>query len=589
MNELLKDFRYGLRMLYKTPGLSLVAIVTIALGVGAVTQNFSGFYGMLIRGLPFEDGDRLMSISETLVADGITSRSVPIHDYVAWREQQTAFEDLAAFLNSSINLADTEERPERYQGTFVTAGMFSEVNARPLMGRLFLEDEDAGHAPPTIILGYSVWRNRYHGDPNIIGNTVRANGIATTIIGVMPEGFRFPFDNDLWVPLAIDPAEVPRGQGARVWVIGRLKRNVSLEQSLAQMAGIAQRLATEYPETNNGVGASVQPYVDQFMPTELVAMTWISMAAVFGVLIISCLNVANLLLARAAARVKEMAIRSALGASRGRVIRQLMVEATILALIGGVAGMLIAATLIDMFNSLIAEGIEKPYWMEFRSDAPILLFAVAMTLVASVASGIIPAFKASGIDVHELLKDESAGSSSFRMGRVGTSLVVTEIAVSGALLVCRHDDQERDQPQDLRHGVPVGERAHRARGAFSGRLPGRREPAAILQRAGPAPERAAGRGISGVCRPSPRHGGRRMVVWGGRCPVHHRPGLSRGQPSQDDSRVLRHVRREAPRGTGLHASRSRRKSAGSHCEPKLRAPVLPSAVGGGQTVPPRAV
>ncbi|MFB3112786.1 MAG: ABC transporter permease [Gemmatimonadales bacterium] len=436
MNELLKDFRYGLRMLYKTPGLSLVAIVTIALGVGAVTQNFSGFYGMLIRGLPFEDGDRLMSISETLVADGITSRSVPIHDYVAWREQQTAFEDLAAFLNSSIILADTEERPERYQGTFVTAGMFSEVNARPLMGRLFLEDEDAGHAPPTIILGYSVWQNRYHGDPNIIGNTVRANGIATTIIGVMPEGFRFPFDNDLWVPLAIDPAEVPRGQGARVWVIGRLKRNVSPEQSRAQMAGIAQRLATEYPETNNGVGASVRPYVDEFMPTELLAMTWISMAAVFGVLIISCLNVANLLLARAAARVKEMAIRSALGASRGRVIRQLMVEAAILALIGGVAGMLIAATLIDMFNSFIAEGIEKPYWMEFRSDAPILLFAVAMTLVASVASGVIPAFKASGIDVNELLKDESAGSSSFRMGRVGTSLVVTEIAMSGALLVC---------------------------------------------------------------------------------------------------------------------------------------------------------
>ncbi len=169
MNELLKNFRYGLRMLYKTPGLSLVAIVTIALGVGAVTQNFSGFYGMLIRGLPFEDGDRLMSISETLVADGITSRSVPIHDYVTWREQQTAFEDLAAFLNSSIILADMEERPERYQGTFVTAGMFSEVNARPLMGRLFLEDEDTGHAPPTIILGYSVWQNRYHGDPGIPG------------------------------------------------------------------------------------------------------------------------------------------------------------------------------------------------------------------------------------------------------------------------------------------------------------------------------------------------------------------------------------------------------------------------------------
>jgi len=433
MNEFWKDLRYGLRMLAKTPGASLVAIVTIALGIGGVTYTFSAVYGVMMRGLPFEGGDRLMSISQYVVADDIT-RNVPIHDYVDWREQQSAFEDLAAFAFRTINLADTEERPERYLGTAVTASMFAAVSAQPLLGRVFRQEEDAGDAAPTIVLSYRVWQTRYDGDPEIIGKTMRANGRTTTVIGVMPVGFRFPFDNDLWIPLGLTPTELPRGQGLRLWVIGQLREDVSLRQARSHMGSIAERLAVEYPETNRGIGTVVVSYPDALLPSELGAITWVMLAGVFGVLFISCVNVANLLLARAAVRAKEMAIRSALGARRARVISQLMVEATILVLIGGAVGVVLASVLIDVYTSMI-EDIQTPYWFDIRLDAPMLLFALAMTLVASVASGIVPALKASGTDVHELLKDESTGSSSFRMGRISMGLVMTEIALSSALLV----------------------------------------------------------------------------------------------------------------------------------------------------------
>jgi len=382
-------------MLYKTPVLSLTAIVTMALGIAAVSFQFTGFHAMLIRGLPFEE--------------------------------------LAAFVFININLADAEDRPERYLGAWVTANVFSELNTQPLLGRVFREEENLVGAPNTIIIGFRVWQNRYGGDPDIVGKTVRANGTPRTIVGVMPEGFRFPLMNDVWIPGAINRTELTRG-GGNWWVFGRLKRNVSRRQAQVQMATIAGRLASQYPESNEGVGISVQPYKDAFLPTEVRTIFWVEMIAVFGVLFIVCVNVANLLLARAAVRVKEMAIRTALGAARVRVIRLLLLEAVILAFLGGTAGLALTSVLLDRLVILIQD-VPKPYWFEYKIDAVILAFTFTVTLVAGIAAGLAPALKASGIAVHETLKDESAGSSSFRLGRFSTGLVVTQIVLSCALLV----------------------------------------------------------------------------------------------------------------------------------------------------------
>ena len=317
MATLWNDIRYGVRMLLKTPILSLASIATIALGVGLTTHTFSSVYGSVIRGLPYEGADRLINIDRVHPAAGLEDMSSPVHDFADWREQQTVFEDLAAGYQGTINLADAGMRPERYDGAFVTASMFTQVGVQPIMGRTFRDEDDTGHTPPTIVLGHNVWQTRYGGDPDIIGKTVRANGRTATIIGVMPPKFRFPFSEDVWLPLGLDPVELVRGGGRYVQVFGRLKIGVSLDEAATQMAGIAQRLATAYPETNEGISTFLEPYTEEYMPPEITAVLYLMLAAVFGVLLIACANVSNLLLARASVRVKEVAVRPTLSAAAG--------------------------------------------------------------------------------------------------------------------------------------------------------------------------------------------------------------------------------------------------------------------------------
>jgi putative ABC transport system permease protein len=434
MGTLWSDIRYGIRMLLRTPVLSLAAVTTIALGIGLTTHTFSVVYGAVLKGLPYEGADRLVNIDRTNPSEGFFDMSAPIHDFVDWREQQTVFEDLAASRQGTVNIADVDLRPQRYDGAFVTAATFSQVGVQPILGRTFQEEDDTGHTPPTIILGYDVWQTRYGGDPDIIGRTVRANARPTTVIGVMPPKFRFPFAEDVWMPMGLDPVQIPRGEGYYVQTFGRLRPGVSIEEAQTQMAGIAQRLAVQYPETNEGISTSIEPYTEEYMPQEIVAVLYVMLLAVFGVLLIACANVSNLLLARSTVRAKEIAIRSALGANRSRVIRQLLVESTLLSLLGGAAGIVLAYFGIEAFNALFMD-MERPYWIVIALYQPVLFFAIAITVVAALVSGTVPAFRASGAGIHELLKDESRGSSSFRMGRFSAGLVVGEIAVSCALLV----------------------------------------------------------------------------------------------------------------------------------------------------------
>lgn len=434
MTTMLADLRFGVRMLIKTPMLSAIAVLTIALGVGLTTHTFSSVYGTILRGLPVPGEERLMNVSKDQPEFGFTGIRLSAHELRDLREEQTAFEDLAGFYQGTVNMAGDDAPPERFAGAFVTANALSHLGVPPLMGRTFRAGEDAVDASPVIVLGYHVWQNRFAGDPAIIGRFIRVNGLATEVVGVMPEGFAFPFAEEVWVPHRIDIASLDWGTGRSLDVFGRLKEGVTIEAAFTELSALGARLEEAYPGTNEGMVYMVQPFEQRYMPKEIRAVLWVMLVATFGVLLIACVNVANLLLARAALRSKEVAVRIALGASRFRVVRQLMVESIVLAAVGGLLGLAMAAWGLEVYRGAIVD-IYKPYWIDPRLDVPTLLFTVAITAIASVAAGMLPALRASGVQIGEILKDENRGSSSLRLGRFSSWLVVSEIAVSCALLV----------------------------------------------------------------------------------------------------------------------------------------------------------
>ncbi len=433
MTTPLADLRFGMRMLLKTPGLSLVAVITIALGVGLTTYTYSSLDGTVLRGLPVPGADRLMFVDERIDRLGIEQNSVPLHDFLDLRESQSVFEDVAAYNWTSFNLAGDDAPPERVSGAAVSANALELVGVPPLLGRVFRAGEDAPDAPPRIVLSSDLWRNRFGADPSVVGRTIRVNGESTEVVGVMPDGYHFPFEAVAWMPYHFDPATTPR-RAAFLEVFGRRKAGVSEEAVSGALNRISRDIEAVYPQENEDVRLWVAPFAERYMPPQITAVMFLMLAATFGVLLIACANVANLLLARASMRGREVAIRTALGASRGRVVRQLMAEALVLAVVGGVVGVGIALVGVDAFNAAIAE-VQKPYWIDIRLDAPALFFALGVTLLSTVAAGTLPALRASGGGVGDALRDEARGSSSRRLGRLTSALVVGEITVSCGLLI----------------------------------------------------------------------------------------------------------------------------------------------------------
>lgn len=434
MGRLARDLRHGFRMFVKTPALSLIAVVTFGLGIGLTTTIFSIVNGAMFKGLPFPEADRIVALGRADLDRNIQNMGVSVHDFVDWREQQTAFEALGAFSGGTINLVGPDERPERYVGAFVTANMFDILRVPLALGRGFLAGEDLPGAEPVLVLSHDVWQRQFGGSPDVLGRTVRANGVTRTIVGVAPEGFAFPANQQLWVPLEIDALASERGEGPNYLGVARLRDGVSLDRAAADLATIASRLEQAYPESNEGVTARIDPYTDRFIGPQLAAMLYTMLGAVIGVLLIACANVANLLFARAMARSREMAIRSALGASRGQVVRQFMTEVIVLALVGGALGTALGYAGVGWFEATLVNN-PPPFWITFGVDARVVLFIVGVTAFAALFSGLVPALRASGQNVSGALRDEGRGSSSFRLGKFTGGLVIAEVAVSCGLLI----------------------------------------------------------------------------------------------------------------------------------------------------------
>jgi putative ABC transport system permease protein len=439
ISTLLGDIKYGARMLVKRPGLSATAVLALALGIGLTTTMFSIVYVTTIKGLPYPQADRLILLNRSRPAQNVNFMPVEIHDFADWRSRQHSFEDLSAYYGETVDVAGTEGTPIRYLGAYTDSRLFEVLGIKPILGRMFGEESTKPGAPQVMVLSYRAWQNRFQSDPGVLGKVERVNEQPTTIIGVMPKGFDYPGYLDAWLPLQLDPLAYPRGVGpaleqTALSAIGRLKPGVTYEQAQAEMAGIAQALAQEYPASNEGTSVHLTPVVESFIGTQAVTMLYTMLGAVFGVLLIACANVANLLLARTVLRTKEIAVRTALGASRLRTVSQLLAETLVLSVAGAAIGIALAYYAISLFNAGL-ETEQIPIWMRASLEPAVLVFVLGLTFLTTLIAGSVPAFRASKTNVNELLNDESRGSSGFRLGRISKALVIGEIALSCGLLV----------------------------------------------------------------------------------------------------------------------------------------------------------
>jgi putative ABC transport system permease protein len=432
MTTLIQDLRYAFRMLLKNPGFAAVAVIALALGIGANTAIFSVVNTVLLRSLPYDDPDRLMVVKENKLPQ-FPEFSVSPGNFLDWQKQNASFEKLAAVQGSSYNLVTGDAEPERLDGARVSAGLFEMLGVKPVQGRTFLEEEDQPGHQNVVVLSSNLWKRRFGSDPNIIGQSITMSAASYTIIGIMPPSFQFPDrDIDLWTPIAFTAAQAQQHGSHYVSVMGRLKPGVTTEQARTEMSAIAARLAEQYPGSNAG-WSTIVFRMQEFEVRDIKPALLVLLGAVALVLLIACANVANLLLARSTARQKEIAIRTALGASRSRVVRQLLTESVLLAVVGGGAGLLLAAWGTRSLLALAPEDL--PRVKDVALDGRVLGFTIAVTLLTGIIFGLAPALQASSPNLNETLKEGGRGTTGGHH-RVRGSLVIVEVALALMLLVC---------------------------------------------------------------------------------------------------------------------------------------------------------
>jgi putative ABC transport system permease protein len=437
MQTLWQDLRYGARMLLKNPGFTLIAVLTLSLGIGANTAIFSLTNALLLRPFDFHDLDRLVVVSGTMPQQDSRFYALAPADFADLRRQQTIFADLAAYRQSSSSLTGAGE-PERVQHYAVTAGLFRMLGGEAALGRTFLPEEEQAGRGQVIVLGYDLWQRRFGADPKIVGTTVALDGQAHTIVGVMPEHFGFPKPVELWTPLALDEQAWNGRADRSLTVVARLKAGIELEQARAEVETFAARLAGQYPQTNTGRGATIRLLRRSVSSEYNDTIISLLMAAVGFVLLIACVNIANMQLARGATRTREMAVRAALGAGRWVLARQLLTESLLLGLLGGACGLLVSFWFMDFIRGGIPLDIVRYIdgWENFRLNERVLLFTLLISLLSSLVSGLAPALQASKPNLNETLKEggRSSGANAGRQ-RLRQALIVAEVALALVLLV----------------------------------------------------------------------------------------------------------------------------------------------------------